>query len=102
MVHISGEVSIDAPVEEVFDMVAGDRNEPRYNPRMIRAEKVSKGPIGRGTRFIIEPKGMGRKGEMTLDLLEYDRPHRRHNVVRSSYMEVEGTLPSRRSTGLCG
>jgi hypothetical protein len=92
MVHISGEVSIDAPVEEVFDMVADERNEPRYNPRIIRAEKVSEGPIGRSSRFAIEPKGMGRKGEMTLEILEYDRPRRLHNVVRSSYMQVEGTL----------
>jgi hypothetical protein len=29
-------------------------------------------------------------GEMTLTLLEYDRPHRLHKVVRSSYMKVDG------------
>ena len=29
---------------------------------------------------------------MTLKILEYDRPHRLHNVVRSSYMQVDGTL----------
>ena len=28
MAHIAGEVTIDAPVEEVFDMVADERNEP--------------------------------------------------------------------------
>jgi len=32
MIHITGEVTIDAPVGEVFDMVADERNEPRYNP----------------------------------------------------------------------
>ena len=35
---------------------------------------------------------MGVKGEMTLEFLEYDRPHRLRNVVRSSYMQVDGTL----------
>ena len=92
MAHMTGEVTIDAPVAEVFDMVADERNEPRYNPRIIRAEKVSEGPVGRGARFVAEPKGMGAKGEMTLEVLGYDRPHRLHTVVRSSYMQVEGTL----------
>jgi uncharacterized protein YndB with AHSA1/START domain len=92
MAHIAGEVLIAAPVGDVFDMVADERNEPRYNPRVVRAEKVSPGPVGTGARFVAEPKGMGTKGEMTLEVLEYDRPHRLHNIVRSSYMRVEGTL----------
>ena len=92
MTHITGEVTIAAPVSEVFDMVADERNEPRYNPRIVRAEKVTEGPVGRGARFVAEPKSMGAKGEMTLEVLEYDRPHRLHNVVRSSYMRVDGTL----------
>ena len=92
MAHIAGEVTIDAPVEEVFDMVADERNEPRYNPRIVRAEKVSDGPVGRGARFVAEPKSMDAKGEMTLEILEYDRPHRLRNLVRSSYMQVDGTL----------
>lgn len=92
MAHIAGEVTIDASVDEVFDMVADERNEPRYNPRIVRAEKVSEGPVGRGSRFVAEPKSVGAKGEMTLEILEYDRPHRLRNVVRSSYMKVDGTL----------
>ena len=92
MAHITGEVTIAAPVSEVFDMVADERNEPRYNPRIVRAEKVTEGPVGRGARFVAEPKSMGAKGEMTLEVLEYERPHRLHNVVRSSYMQVDGTL----------
>ena len=92
MTHIAGEITIAAPVDEVFDMVADERNEPRYNPRIVRAEKVSEGPVGTGTRFVAEPKSTGGNGEMTLEILEYDRPHRLHNVVSSSYMQVDGTL----------
>jgi len=92
MTHIAGEITIAAPVDEVFDMVADERNEPTYNPRIVRAEKVSEGPVGAGARFVAEPKSMGAKGEMTLTILEYDRPHRLHNGVRSSYMQVDGTL----------
>lgn len=92
MAHIAGEVTIDAPVGDVFDMVADERNEPRYNPRMVRAEKVSDGPVSRGARFVAEPKGMGSKGRMTVEVLQYDRPHRLRTVVRSSYMQAEGTV----------
>jgi hypothetical protein len=35
---------------------------------------------------------MGSRGEMAMEVVEYDRPHRLHNVIRSSYMQVDGTL----------
>jgi hypothetical protein len=35
---------------------------------------------------------MGAKGAMTLEVVEYERPRRLHNIVRSSYMQVDGTL----------
>jgi len=92
MARMGGEVTIDAPVEEVFDLVADESNEPRYNPRIVRADKVSDGPVGTGTRFVAEPKGMGNRGRMTVEILEYDRPRRLHNIVRSWYMQVDGTL----------
>jgi hypothetical protein len=92
MARIYGQVTIDAPVEEVFDVVADERNEPSYNPRIARAEKLTPGPVGRGARFVAVPKGMGARGQMTLEVVDYDRPHRLRNVVRSSYMQVDGTL----------
>ncbi|MEI8406513.1 MULTISPECIES: SRPBCC family protein [unclassified Kribbella] len=92
MSHLVGEVTIDAPVDEVFDLVADERNEPRYNPRIVRAEMVSEGPVGAGARFVAQPKNMGARGEMSVTILEYDRPHSLHNVVRSSYLHVDGTL----------
>ncbi len=99
MARISGEVTIDAPVEDVFDLVADERNEPRYNPRIMHAEKLSEGPVGRGTHFVAYPKGMGAKGRMTLEILAYDRPHRLHSIVGSSYMEVDGTLTFENADG---
>jgi hypothetical protein len=58
MAHVEGEILIGRPVAEVFDFVADERNEPRYNPRMLRAEKLSTGPIGVGTRFRAEMRGV--------------------------------------------
>lgn len=92
MAHICGEVAIGAPVEEVFDFVADERNEPRYNPRIVRVEKLGDGPVAQGARFVAQPAGMGSRGAMAVEILEYDRPHRFHNLVRSPYMQVDGTV----------
>ena len=67
--HIEGEIIIGRPVEEVFDVVADERNEPRYNPRLLWVEKISSGPISRGTRFRAATKTMGRPFEMTIELV---------------------------------
>lgn len=99
MTHIAGAVVIDAPVDEVFDLVADERNEPRYNPRIARVDKVSPGPVGAGARFVAVPKGMGPKGKMTLTIVEYDRPHRLRNAVRSALMQVDGTLTFEETDG---
>lgn len=99
MPHIGGEITIDEPVEDVFDLVADERNEPRYNPRIVHAAKVTDGPVGSGTRFVAQARGMGAKGSMTVEVLEYDRPHRLHNVVRSSYMQVDGRLTFEEADG---
>jgi hypothetical protein len=48
MVHITGEIDIRRPVDEVFDFVADATNEPLYNPLLLRAEKTTDGPIGIG------------------------------------------------------
>jgi hypothetical protein len=42
MARVSGEILIERPVEEVFDFVADQRNEPIYNPRMLQSEKITR------------------------------------------------------------
>jgi hypothetical protein len=67
MAQIQGELVINRPVHEVFDVVADERNEPRYNPLIRRAEKLTRGPIGRGTRFRAEAVTLGRTTGMTIE-----------------------------------
>jgi uncharacterized protein YndB with AHSA1/START domain len=57
---IEGEIEIAQPPETVFDAVADERNEPRYNPRLSGVEKLTSGPIGMGTRFRARTAGRGR------------------------------------------
>jgi uncharacterized protein YndB with AHSA1/START domain len=92
MTRIAGEVTVAAPVEEVFDLVADERNEPRYNPRITRVEMLTPEPVGAGSRFRAVPRSVGPKGEMLLEIVAYDRPRRLHNVVRSTYLSVAGDL----------
>ncbi|WP_456889561.1 nitroreductase/quinone reductase family protein [Geodermatophilus sp. SYSU D00700] len=90
VIRIGGEVSIARPPDEVFDVLADPRNEPRYNPRVLRAEKTTPGPIGVGTRFRQTVAGLGRRGETTTELTGYERPHRLAFRIRMAAMDVDG------------
>ena len=92
MARVEGEIIINRPVEEVFEFVADEPNEPRYNPRMVRAEKISEGRIGPGTRFHTELKTAGRTMPMVVEFTDFERPRRLASVTRSSMMETEGAL----------
>lgn len=97
--RIEGEVVIIRPVDQVFDFVADERNEPRYNSRMVRADKTSPGPIGRGTRFLAESAMLGRVVETTIEFTDYERPRLLGSTSRSVVRlikpvatKTEGTL----------
>ncbi len=92
MIHMKGEVVINRPPETVFDFVADACNEPRYNPHILRAEKISSGPIGPGTRFRNETTSMGRTTEWTIEITSYERPRRFSSFLRSSAMDIQGEM----------
>jgi hypothetical protein len=75
MTFIEGEITIARPAETVFDFAADQRNEPRYNPRMVRAEKVTGGPVGNGTVFRSAVRAAGR-------LSDHDHHHVLHQRIR--------------------
>ena len=74
MAAIEGAVIIGRPVEVVFDYVADQRNEPQYNPRMVRAEKITEGPVGAGTVFHSAVASHGYTAEMWIEYTAYWRP----------------------------
>jgi uncharacterized membrane protein len=92
MAHVEGQIIIHRPVDEVFDFVADERNEPRYNPQMHRAEQTSAGPIGVGTTFRAESTSLGRPVEMTITFTAYERPRRLTSTTHLSTMDIQGTL----------
>jgi hypothetical protein len=92
MTHVDGQIMIHRPVDEVFDFVADERNEPRYNPQMRQAEQTSAGPIGVGTTFRAVSTSRGRRVVMTITFTEYQRPRRLTSATHLSTMDIQGTL----------
>ena len=92
MVRIDGEIVIDLPVEVVFDYVADQSNEPQYNPQMVRAEKITAGPVGAGTKFRSAVASRGRAVEMLIEITGYDRPHRLASTTTMRQAAISYTL----------
>jgi hypothetical protein len=85
--RIRGSIEIACPVEVVFATVADQTLEPSYNPRMLRSEKVTPGPVGAGTRFRAVARMAGRDLPMTVETMDFRPPH--HLGVLSA---VDGTV----------
>ena len=64
--------SVRAPVQEVFSMVSDLKN-ATHNEDVLSATQLTEGQIGKGTRFEMEMKGMG-KAEV--EVMEYREPDR--------------------------
>ncbi|TNC20483.1 SRPBCC family protein [Amycolatopsis alkalitolerans] len=92
MWQIEDEIVIARPVGEVFDFVADETNEPAYNPGMVRAEKVTAGPLGVGTRFVTTMKTWGRPLRGQVEYTAFDRPARLSSVTQMANTEITGTL----------
>jgi uncharacterized protein YndB with AHSA1/START domain len=92
MAHIEGEITIARPPEDVFDFVADERNEPRFNPQMSSAEQLTPDPIGPGTRFRAQVTSRGRPLDMVIEYTAYERPRRLSSLTRMSAMDIRGTL----------
>lgn len=92
MVDIEGEIYIDRPPEVVFEVVADERNEPRYNPKMSDVSMVSEPPIGPGSRFAATMKSRARTLEMVIELTDVQRPTRLDSVSTVGAMRTVGAL----------
>src|SRR5687768_15572536 len=86
---MKGELHIDVArtVEDVFDFLADIRNERSWNPRIVTIDKVSEGPIAAGTKFRGMYAGLG---ELTTELLVFERPHRFSFRSTGPRMHIKG------------
>jgi carbon monoxide dehydrogenase subunit G len=92
MATIEGEIFIDRPPEVVFDIVADERNEPRYNQKMTAVSLLSDPPIGHGSRFVATMKSWARTFTMTIEFTDFERPTRLGSVSTVGAMRTVGAL----------
>ena len=92
MATIDGSIYIDRLPEVVFDVVADERNEPRYNPRMTAVSLLSDPPIGQGSRFTATMKSRARTFSMIVEFTDFERPTRLGSVSTVGSMRTVGAL----------
>lgn len=90
MAQLAGVCHFAQPPEAVFDIVADERN--RYDPTIQRADLLTQGPIGVGTRFR-SVAGRGRRAtEMIVEITGYDRPRRLDTITHSNAVDITSSL----------
>jgi uncharacterized protein YndB with AHSA1/START domain len=72
---------------DVFDYCTDLTREPEWNPKAKRVEKVTEGPIGRGTRYEAE---FLRGNPMTIELVRFEPPLAWESVGRSRRLDARG------------
>jgi uncharacterized protein YndB with AHSA1/START domain len=92
MVQIEGEIMIGRPVEEVFDFVADERNEPRFNRQMSSAELLTPEPIGSGSRFHVEMRMLRRTVDLTVEFTQFERPRLLGSTSRAATRGGRGRM----------
>lgn len=61
-------------VEQVFDFMSDLRHAPLWDPQASSVEKLTPGPVGLGTRFLMVGSFMGRELHMPYEIVGYERP----------------------------
>ncbi|MGT2462583.1 SRPBCC family protein [Sinomonas atrocyanea] len=92
MSRISGSIFIRRQVEEVFDFLADERNEPAYNPQLRSVETTTPGPIGVGTQWRVVAASGRRSTPFELEVTEYARPSRLGSSTRMATVDISGAL----------
>ena len=82
-------IVVNRPIEEVFNFLADIRNETAWNPRVVRLEKTSDGPIGVGTSFEGVYQGLG---TLRTQLVAVERPARFSFRSTGPRMGLAGTF----------
>jgi len=85
-------VAVHGPVDVVFDYVADQSNEPQYHLQMIRAEKVTAGPVRKGTQFRSAVASRGHTAEMLIECTGYDRPRLFASCTTMQQADISYTL----------
>ncbi|MCG8423487.1 MAG: SRPBCC family protein [Proteobacteria bacterium] len=74
MAHYVTSLIIPQPIEETFAFISDFRNAPRWDPQTLEAYKVTDGPVGHGTSFLLVGTFLMNKLILPYEIVGYDPP----------------------------
>jgi hypothetical protein len=75
MAHSFNRLHTRRSPENAFEFISDFRHASLWDPRTQSVRKLTEGPIGRGTRFMLRARfGAGVTLDFPYELVEYDRP----------------------------
>lgn len=83
---------ISRPAEEVFAFLSNLENLPRWQSGVLRAELTTPGPIGLGSRAVVERRMFGQQIVVDLVVTAYEPPHRIGLSTEASGVSVEASV----------
>lgn len=67
-------ITIDRPIERVFDFLADGENDKRFSKRIVEIAKTTEGPVGVGTRYVSKAKDVGLTAKHEFEITTFERP----------------------------
>ena len=72
--YVENTLTINRPIEEVFEYVSNPENDPTWVSASLRHERISAGPMRVGMTTEEDVKFLGQKATYTWEVTEYDPP----------------------------
>jgi len=73
--RLNGSVTVEAPVEAVFEGWADLERSPEHQRPTIERRMLTEGPVGAGTRYRAVDQWPGRKVTFEMEITTFERPH---------------------------
>jgi polyketide cyclase/dehydrase/lipid transport protein len=88
MINVQISIVINRPLEEVFVFLSNLENNLKWRSGMIKAEKISEGPIGVGTTYRMINNFFGRQVEGEAVVTEYEL-NRKYATMNKSGLPIK-------------
>jgi uncharacterized protein YndB with AHSA1/START domain len=85
--HVENTITIERPIEEVFEYVAAPENDPTWVSASLRHRRTAPGPVHVGTTTEEDVKFLGRTESYTWEVTHYEPP------TDIAYRATSGPLP---------
>ena len=76
MAHYTGTILTSKPAEEVYDYMADFRSVEQWDETVTEAKLLGNQEPGKGARYSVTVKFVGRENTLEYETLEAERPHR--------------------------